>query len=85
MYANECKNQNKNIPHSYEDVCKEYENTMEFIHNEINELCSEHGISADEVGLYIFMFAMPRTRFGYIYNLRANLFLLFFSIKIVLF
>ena len=47
-----------------EDVCKEYENTREFIHNKINELCSEHGMSADEVRLYIFMFVMPRTQFG---------------------
>ena len=30
--------------------------TREFTHNEINELCSEHGISAEEVRLYIFMF-----------------------------
>ena len=28
-----------------EEVNKEYENTREFIHNKINELCSEHGIS----------------------------------------
>ena len=42
-----------------EDVRKEYENTGGFIHNKINELYSEHGISADEVRLYIFMFVMP--------------------------
>ena len=47
-----------------EDVCKEYESTREFIHNKINALCSEHGISADEVSLYNFMFFMPRTQFG---------------------
>ena len=52
-----------------EEVCKEYENTREFIHNKINELCSEHGISTDEVRLYIFMFVMPRIQFGYIYSL----------------
>ena len=60
-----------------EDVCKEYENTREFIHNKINELCSEHGISADEVSLYTFMFVMPRTVWLYI-QLRANLFSLVF-------
>ena len=52
-----------------EEVCKEYENAREFIHNKINELCSEHGISTDEVRLYIFMFVMPRTQFGYVYSL----------------
>ena len=51
-----------------EEVCKEYENAREFIHNKINELCSEHGISTDEVRLYIFMFVMPRTQFGYVYS-----------------
>ena len=51
-----------------ENVCKEYENTREFIHNKINELCSEHGISADEARSYIFVFVMPRTQF------EANLF-----------
>ena len=44
-----------------EDVCKAYENTREFIHNKINELFSGHGISADEVRLYVFMFVMSRT------------------------
>ena len=36
-----------------EEVSKEYENTVEFIHNKINELCSEHGISTEEVCLYV--------------------------------
>ena len=38
-----------------EDVCEEYENTRGFIHNKINELYSEHGISADERYVYIFL------------------------------
>ena len=37
------------------EVSREYENTREFIHNKLNELCSEHGIPAEEVRLYIFM------------------------------
>ena len=36
-----------------DEVIKEYENTREFIHNKINELCSEHGISTEEVRLYV--------------------------------
>ena len=67
-----------------EDVCKKYENTREFIHNKINELCSEHGISADEARLYIFMFVMPRTQFGNIYSLERICFD-YFCIRIVLF
>ena len=51
------------------DVCKKYENIKEFIHNKINELCLDHGISADQVSLYTFMFVMPRTQFGSIYSL----------------
>ena len=35
-----------------DEVIKEYENTREFIHIKINELCSEHEISTDEVCLY---------------------------------
>ena len=52
-----------------EDVCKQYENTREFINNKINELCSEYGISADEVRLYFFRFVIPRTEFGNIHSL----------------
>ena len=52
-----------------DEVIKEYENTREFIHNKINELCSEHGISTDEVCLYIFMFVVLRAQFAYIYSL----------------
>ena len=36
-----------------EEVSKEYENTRELVHNKINELCSEHGISTEEVCLYV--------------------------------
>ena len=61
-------------------LCKEYENAREFIHNKINELCSEHGISADEVCLYIFMFVMPRTQFGNIYSLE-RIYFNFFGLK----
>ena len=67
-----------------ECVCKEYENIREIIYNKINELCSEHGISADEVNLYIFMFVMLRTQFGYTCSLERIYFHNFFSIKIVL-
>ena len=63
-----------------EDVCEEYENTRGFIHNKINESYSEHGISADEVRLYIFMFVIPRTQFGRMYSLELT-----FCIRMVLF
>ena len=32
-----------------------FEGAAEFIQNRLKELCSEHGISAEEVGLYIFL------------------------------
>ena len=62
------------------EVPSEYENTREFIHNKLDELCSEHGISAEKVCLYIFMFVILRTRFSYIHSLER-----IFCIKIVLF
>ena len=40
-----------------DEVSKEYEGASEFVRNKINELCSEHGISTEEVRLYIFMFS----------------------------
>ena len=43
------------------------ENTK--IQESLNELCSEHGISAEEVRLYIFMFVILRTQFSYIHSL----------------
>ena len=52
-----------------DDVTTEYEGSGEFILNKINELCSEYGISAEEVRLYIFMFVMLRTQFSYVHNL----------------
>ena len=52
-----------------DEVTKEYEGSGEFIRNKINELCSEHGISAEEVRLYIFMFVMLRTQFSYVHSL----------------
>ena len=61
------------------EVSKEYENTREFIHNKINELCSEHGISTEEVRLYIFMFVMLGTQFSYVQGLEQ----IFLCIKIV--
>ena len=48
-----------------EEVSKEYEGSNEFIRNKINELCSEHGMSTEEVRLYIFMFVMLCTQFSY--------------------
>ena len=39
-----------------DEVSKEYEGSCEFIRNKINKLCSEHGISTEQVCLYIFMF-----------------------------
>ena len=36
-----------------DEVTKEYESSGEFIRNKINELCSEHGMSTEEVRLYI--------------------------------
>ena len=62
-----------------EDVSKEYDNTREFIHNKINELCLEHGLTADEVCLYIFMFNMPSTQSDSIHSLERIFF--FFVLK----
>ena len=36
-----------------EKVTKEYQEVGKFICNKINELCSEHGISTEEVRLYV--------------------------------
>ena len=36
-----------------EEVSNKYEGAGEFIQKKINELCSEHGISTEEVRLYI--------------------------------
>ena len=36
-----------------EEVTKEYKQAGEFIRYKITELCSEHGISAEEVRLYV--------------------------------
>ena len=52
-----------------DEVTKEYEDFGEFIRNKINELCSEHGISTEEVRLYIFMFVMLHTQFSYVNSL----------------
>ena len=59
-----------------EDVCKEYDIVRQFVHNKLNELCSEHGISAEEVRLYIFMFFMLRTQFTYVHSLERIFFAL---------
>ena len=45
-----------------DEVSKEYEGASEFICNRINELCSEQGISTEEVRLYIFMFCYATYR-----------------------
>ena len=37
-----------------EKLCNQYEGATEFVRSKINELCSEHGISTEEVRLYIF-------------------------------
>ena len=39
-----------------EEVSDEYEGVSEIIRNKIKELCSDQGISTEEVRLYIFMF-----------------------------
>ena len=52
-----------------DEVLIKYENTREFINSRLYELCSEHGIPAEEVGLYIFMFVMLRTQFSYVHSL----------------
>ena len=36
------------------EVCKEYEGAREFTSYKITELCSEEGISTEEVRLYFF-------------------------------
>ena len=36
------------------EVSIKYETTREYTRKRLNELCSEHGISAEEVRLYIF-------------------------------
>ena len=37
-----------------EKVCREYEGAHEFITNKVKELCSQEGISTEEVRLYFF-------------------------------
>ena len=67
-----------------DEVSNKYERTSEFIRNKINELCSEHGISAEEVRLYVLMFVMLRIQFSYVRSLERIYFHYLFSIKIVL-
>ena len=52
-----------------DEVSAKYEATREFIKKKLNEQCSEHGISVDEVYLYIFMFVMLHTQFSYSHSL----------------
>ena len=52
-----------------DEVSVKYEITRKFIKKRLNELCLEHGISADEVYLYIFMFVMLHTQFSYSHSL----------------
>ena len=47
-----------------EEISNEYQETREFIHNKINELCSEYGIAAEDLRLYILMFVMLRIQFS---------------------
>ena len=51
------------------EVTAKYEATREFINKKLNELFSEHGISAEEIHLYIFMFIMLHTQFRYSHSL----------------
>ena len=37
-----------------EEVCREYDDAKEFITNKVKELCSQEGISTEDVHLYIF-------------------------------
>ena len=37
------------------EVSRKYDTTRDFINKRLNELCSEHGISAEEVRLYYFL------------------------------
>ena len=52
-----------------DEVLIKYENTREFINSRLNELFSEHAMSAEEVRLYTFMFVMLRTQFSYVHSL----------------
>ena len=60
-----------------EELCKEYEGAREFISNKINELCSEHGVSIEEVRLYIFQIKRLET-----YSVLEYLFLCFVMLRI---
>ena len=58
------------VPHTViDDVPIKYETTRQFIKKRLNELYLEHGLSADEVYLYIFMFVMLHTQFSYSHSL----------------
>ena len=63
----ELKSKNKIYKKINEDVWKEYEGAKEFVTNKVKALCSQEGILTEEVCI----------------QLRANLFLLSFNIKIV--
>ena len=51
------------------EVSTKYEAKREFINKRLNEPCSECGISAKKVHLYIFMFVMLHTQFSYAHSL----------------
>ena len=51
------------------EVSRVYEDTIDFINKRLNELCSEHGMSAEEICLYIFIFVMLHTQFSYAHSL----------------
>ena len=59
------------------DGCKESDFVREFVHNKLNELWPEHGISAEEVRLRIFVFVMLCTKFSYVHSLDR----IFFALK----
>ena len=52
-----------------DEVSVKYDTTREFIKKRLNELCLEHGISCDELYLYIFMFVILDTQFTYSHSL----------------
>ena len=48
-----------------EEICREYNGAHEFIVNKAKELCSQEGISAEEVRLYLLCFGVFICMFCY--------------------
>ena len=53
------------------EVSRKYDTTRDFINRRLNELCSEHGISAEEVRLYIFYVCYATYTASYAHSLAA--------------